>query len=95
MAQTLTQKQTLTQRMAELDADAAAEDAALWGNVASSSSLVQSPKFQQLVAILHENPLLVAPALQWLMEKRAALSLAQLQVLYTPEQLEAMAKQAK
>lgn len=96
----MAKSKTLAERLGEMDAaDDAAEDAALWGNVSSAAtsqaSLANSPKFQQLIAILYENPILVAPALKWLVEKRAALSLAQLQALYTPEELDALVRQAQ
>ena len=92
---------SLKDRMAALDEETRAEEMALWGGVAQGVGgrghvdLVTSPKFREIVSLLHEQPLLVAPALEWLRQKRAAMSMAQLEVLYTPEQIEEMSQQVK
>jgi hypothetical protein len=91
------QKISLSDRLAELDQEEAAQDMAMWGGVAAGfqtdrNSLVNSPKYQQIVALLHETPLLVAPCLRWLQQKRAQLATVQLQALYTPEELEQMVR---
>lgn len=92
------QKISLSERLAELDQEDQAQDIALWGGVATGfqadrNSLVSSPKYQQIVALLHETPLLVAPCLRWLFQKRSQLNTVQLQALYTPEELEQMARE--
>jgi hypothetical protein len=67
----------------------------LWGGnqvgaVAPGTELFESPAFQELVHILLANPILVAPTLNFLRLKQAQMSRAQLEVLYTPEELEAL-----
>ena len=69
----------------------------MWGgdsmSTGSPHDLVSSPKFKEIVAILHHSPILVEPVLKWLKVTQAALATAQLEVLYTPEQLQQMAEQ--
>ena len=90
-------KQSLKEQLATLDEEIRAEELALWGGVQAGATgrvdLVTSPKFREIVAILHEQPLLVAPTLKWLMVKRADMAKAQLGALYTPDELDEMAKQ--
>ena len=67
----------------------------LWGGnqvgaPAPGTELFESPAFQELVHILLANPILVAPCLNFLRLKQAQMSRAQLEVLYTPEELEAL-----
>lgn len=87
-----TKKKTMSEQLEELDRESQADDLSLWGMAMGGqpSSVINSPKFQSIVAALTENPILVAPTLAWLQEKRAAIARAQLQTLYTSEELEAM-----
>jgi hypothetical protein len=57
------------------------------GGVAPGTELFDSPAFQELVHILLAQPILVAPCLNFLRLKQAQMSRAQLEVLYTPEEL--------
>lgn len=85
---------TLVEYLEKIEQETQAEDAALWGGVQGvfQNDLTNSPAFREIITILNQNPLLVAPALQWLQFKRAEMANAQLSVLYTPEQLEEMKK---
>lgn len=87
-----TTRLSLKEMVAELDAQTAAEEQQLWG-APGGVNLSNSPKFQEVVRILHEQPLLVQPVLEWLRSMKSRMAMAQLQVLYTPEQIEAMTKQ--
>lgn len=49
-----------------------------------------SPKEAAIIQILRDKPILVTPCLMWLQKTRAQLSTAELGVLFTPEQIEAM-----
>lgn len=60
------------------------------GSVVPGTELFDSPAFQELVHILLDNPILVSPCLNFLKLKTAQMSRAQLEVLYTPEELEAL-----
>jgi len=89
---------SLSEQLAKIEEEGYAEDAALWGPQAGRpgpNDLANSPKFQELVRTLHEHPILVEPALNWLREKQAQLARAQLEVLYSPEQLAEMYEQVK
>lgn len=87
---------TVVEQLTNMEQEAQAEDAALWGgvqgNFAAQTDLINSPTFREIISILHQNPLLVAPVLKWLKLKRAAMARAQLDVLYSPEELEEMMK---
>lgn len=87
---------TVVEQLTNMEQEAQAEDAALWGgvqgNFAAQSDLINSPTFREIIGILHQNPLLVAPVLKWLKLKRAAMAKAQLDVLYSPEELAEMMK---
>lgn len=48
-----------------------------------------------VVRLLQECPLLGPPCVKWLQQKKAELSMAQLKVLYSPEELQAMLEQVK
>lgn len=67
----------------------------LWGGnqvgvVAPGAEIFESPNFKEIVHILMANPILVQPVLNFLRLKQAQMSRAQLEVLYTPEELEAL-----
>lgn len=49
---------------------------------------VLTPSTVAIVKALLETPLLVEPTRRFVMQKRSELAMAQLQVLYTPEELE-------
>ena len=72
------------------------EEWELWGGVGpgdtQSTDLFNSPKFKEIVDILLKSPILVAPTLNWLKQKQAQIARAQLESLYTPEELEEMYK---
>lgn len=87
-----TTRLSLKEMVDDLDAQIAAEEQMLWGTHAGVD-LSNSGKFKEIVQILHEQPLLVQPVLEWLRQMRAKMAMAQLQVLYTPEQIEDMSKQ--
>jgi len=91
------QNKTISEQLATIEQESLREDIALWGDVQGGfdnqqSDLINSSTFKEIISILRENPLLVAPMLQWLKIKRAAMSRAQLDVLYTPEELAEMMK---
>jgi len=88
---------TIAEQLAVIEQESLREDIALWGDVQGGfdnkqSDLINSSIFKEIISVLRENPLLVAPTLQWLKIKRAAMSRAQLHVLYTPEELAEMMK---
>ena len=60
-----------------------------------STELFSSPKFREIVDILLGAPILTAPTLNWLKLKQAQMAKAQLEVLYTQEELTEMYKQVK
>ena len=60
-----------------------------------STDLFASPKFREIVDILLATPILTAPTLSWLKIKQAQMARAQLEALYTKEELEEMYKQVK
>jgi len=78
----------------KIDEESAREDWERWGQTdptqGPSTDLFNSPKFQELVHVLLQNPILVAPALNFVKLKQAQMARAQLETLYTPEQLEEM-----
>lgn len=82
----------LKEALDALDQEQAQEDWELWGQAGPSAGpdtdLFNSPKFQELVHLLLGDPILVAPTLNYLRIKKAQMSRAQLEVLYTPEELE-------
>ena len=88
---------TLKERFDQAEAEADAEAVGLWGMGTQQlqPSLMSSPKFRTILAILVEQPLLVTPVLNWLLQKRAEMAQAQLGVLYTPAELEALYAQAR
>jgi len=51
------------------------------------------PRVFEIVKLLLAKPILVQPCLQWLNERLALLAQAELNVLYTPEQLAELRKQ--
>lgn len=86
---------TITEQLAKIEQESQEEDRALWGGVQGGflkNDLANSPSYREILTILQDTPLLVAPALQWLKKKRAEMAAAQLGVLYTPEELEEMKK---
>jgi hypothetical protein len=86
-------------QLEKIEDGAKEEEQALWGGVQGSftqqTDLSNSPNYKEIVTILHQNPLLVAPTLKFLQVRRAAMARAQLEVLYTPEELEQMMEEAK
>lgn len=83
-----------------IDNEVDQEAFSLWGSNAgmgamSGTEIFESPKFKQIVFILIANPILVQPTLNFLMLKQAQISKAQLEVLYTPEELETMYTELK
>jgi len=65
----------------------------LFGNtVAAVDKLAGSAKYQEILKILHDQPILVEPTLNWLRNKTSELATAQLSALYTPEELEELRK---
>ena len=86
----------LKEWMEKISADQDAEEFALWGTPAPGGvDLRASPKFQEIVAILHNQPLLVAPTVEWLKVKQAEMARAQLIVLYGQERTEQMLEEAR
>lgn len=61
----------------------------------AANDLVRSPKFQEIVKLLHAEPMFVEPTLLFLQEKQQKVAMAKLQALYTPEQLDALIKRAQ
>ena len=87
-----TTRPSLKEMVDELDAQVEAEEQMLWGT-SNGVNLVNSPKYKEIIQILHEQPLLVQPVVEWLRQMRAKMAMAQLQVLYTPEQIDQMTQQ--
>ena len=85
---------TFVEQLKTIEDGSREEELALWGGVqgtfTNQTDLTSSPNYREIVEILHQNPLLVAPALKFLQVKRAAMARAQLDVLYTPEELKVM-----
>jgi hypothetical protein len=90
MPSSKTNRPSLSEMFKQYDEEQGKLEQEMWGARAPRNSLANSPKFQAILAILQDQPILVEPTLNWLMERRAALAQRQLEVLYTPEQLEAM-----
>lgn len=92
----MSNKKSVLEQLTVMEQEAQSEDIALWGgvqgNFANRSDLINSPNFREIVSILHQNPLLVVPMLKWLKLKRAAMAKAQLDVLYSQEELDEMMK---
>lgn len=75
------------------------EDISLWGSAlggaqtpSSTQDLSNSTAYREIIAILHQTPLLVGPTNKWLKIKMAEMARAQLNILYTPEELAEMMK---
>ena len=62
---------------------------------AQSTDLFASPKFREIVDILLAAPILTTPTLNWLKIKQSQMARAQLEALYTKEELEEMYKQVQ
>jgi len=60
------------------------------GSTATDNEKPITPKMVEIIARLQGNLLLVEPTLNWVKQKEAELAGAQLGVLYTPEELEAL-----
>lgn len=89
-------RKTISELLEQVDKDTQEDDLALWGGTISGQvGVFHSPKLQTIVTILQENPILIQPALNWLLEKRAHMARAQLETLYTAEQLEQMYDEAR
>jgi len=87
-----TNRPSLKEMVDELDAQVESEEQLLWGSP-GGVNLANSPRFKEILQILHEQPLLVQPVVEWLRQMKAKMAMAQLQVLYTPEQIEEMTQQ--
>ena len=85
--------------LAKVEDDGEQMEMELWGNAKSGTSqstdLFASPKFKEIVYILLDMPILTTPTLNWLRQKRAQMARAQLEALYTQEELAEMYKQVK
>jgi hypothetical protein len=57
-----------------------------------STDLFASPKFREIVDVLLATPILTAPTLTWLRQKQSQMARAQLEALYTKEELTEMYK---
>ena len=73
------------------------ENEALWNQAMTQTQspqtdLTNSPKFQEIVAILYQDPILVQPVLNWLKQMKARIARAQLEALYSEEELEELYK---
>jgi hypothetical protein len=83
----------------KIDDEVDQESYSLWGGTGLSNQqdtdLFNSPKFQEIVYLLLQSPILVAPTLNWLRLKQGEIARAQLEALYTPEQLEEMYKEVQ
>jgi hypothetical protein len=77
----------ILEQLKEMSAEVQAEEERLFGSP-QQNDLSRSAKYQELTRILHDNPILVEPALRWLKATQAKLAAATLNVLYTPEELE-------
>ena len=89
----------ITEMLNNIQDESDREEWELWGGVrpgdSQSTELFNSPKFKEVIHILLRSPILVAPVLNWLRQKQAQLARAQLESLYTPEELEEMYKSIK
>lgn len=87
-------KESVVEQLKTIEEESRDEEARLWGGVQggfnSEDDVTNSPAFREIVQVLRDNPLLVAPTLQWVRRKRAEMAAAQLHVLYSPEELEQM-----
>jgi hypothetical protein len=91
-------KINLREALDQIDEDVDQEVYGLWGgNLANTQNtdLFDSPKFREIVVLLLQSPILVAPTLNWIRQKQADIARAQLEALYTPEQLEQMYAEAQ
>ena len=83
----------------KVDEESDQDELNLFGGMGSkspqSTDLFASPKFREIVDILLATPILTAPTLSWLKIKQAQMARAQLEALYTKEELEEMYKQVK
>lgn len=94
-----TTKLNIIEALNKIDEESAREDWELWGNTqagigSKETDLFKSQKFQEIVHILVNQPILVGPTLNWLYAKQAQIARAQLEALYTKEQLEEMYENA-
>lgn len=87
----------ITVKLKEMEEAIEAEEAKMFGNVQASGlrtlDLERSPKYKEVLKILHASPILVEPTLRWLQKIQSKLAAAQLSVLYTSEELEELRKQ--
>lgn len=89
------------EKLKEMEEEAQQEELSLWGsaiggnNVAGGVDLSNSPKYREIVALLHQTPLLVNPTLKFIQTKMVALSRAQLAALYTEEEIQELVKEAQ
>ena len=91
-------KINLREALDQIDNDVDQEVYGLWGgNLPNqqNTDLFESPKFREIVGLLLQSPILVAPTLNWIRQKQADIARAQLEALYTPEQLEQMYTEAQ
>jgi hypothetical protein len=91
---------SIREMLSTLDQETSDEEIRLWGKATNGTTshkvdLSDSPKYQEIVALLHDQPLLVHPTLEWLRTKRAQMAQAQLSVLFSPEELQAMYEEAR
>jgi len=88
----------IAEALDKIENDVDREEWSLWGGQQpgnQNTDLFQSPKFQDIVQLLMQSPILVAPTLNWIRKKQAQIAQAQLQTLYTQEELEEMYKQVE
>jgi len=86
----------VTEWMEKLSADVDEQELDLWGTPTQGPvDLRTSPKFQEIVSMLHEQPLLVSPVHEWLKVKQSQMAQAQLVVLYGQERTEQMMEEAR
>ena len=57
---------------------------------AQNAPAITNPNIVAVAQLLNDNPLLVTPTLRWVQQKIAEMANAQLNVLYTPAELEEM-----
>ena len=87
------------EKLKEMEEEAHKEDISLWGNAMGAAApnaptdLTNSPKYREIIGMLNQAPLLVGPTLNWMKLKMAAMARAQLDVLYTPEELQELIKE--
>ena len=83
----------------KVDEESNQDELSIFGNMTpqstQSTDLFASPKFKEIVDILLAAPILTTPTLNWLKQKQAQMARAQLEALYTKEELEEMYKQVK